>query len=128
MPNDPQEWVLLIEAYIWSDDYEEAYNVFQKAVAHFPNEWELYIYGGVACSSLEKYDEAFKLWDKAGELGTDFFDEYYCKAICYRDIGEYEKAYNIYSELSEKLRQNNYDEEAEMAEREAEKTKLKSMS
>ena len=64
-------------------------------------------------------------WNKAGEIGTDFYDECYCKASCYDGMGEYEKAYSSYRELAKKLRQDYYDIEAEMAEEEAEKIRQK---
>lgn len=123
--NDPQEWVLLMEAYILANQYENAYAVFLEATEKFPENWTFYIHGGDICQALKKYDEAFQYWDKAGELGTDFYDEYYCKASCYDDMGEYEKAYHTYLELADQLRRNGYDVETEMAEAEAEKIKRK---
>ncbi len=115
-PDNPKEWDLLIEAYLDAHKYEEAYEWFQKASARFPDEWVLYIHGGEACDHLEKYDEAFALWDKAGELGTYFWDELYCKASCYEKLGNYEKALEIRRGISEHLRANGYDVEAEMNE------------
>lgn len=127
-PNDPQEWLFLIEAYILAGNHEEAYAVFRNAIKKFPDNWTLYIHGGDICQALKKYDEAFQYWDKAGELGTDFYDEYYCKASGYADLGDYEKAYHIYMELADKLRRDNYDVEAEMAEDEAKEIMLKMKS
>ena len=124
-PGDPQEWILLIEAHIRANEYEEAYSIFKKASRNFPENWVLYIHGGDICKALKKYDEAFEYWDRAGELGTDFYDEYYCKAGCYSDMDKYEKACDIYLELADKLRRDGYDVEAEMAETEAVKLRLK---
>ena len=124
-PNDPQAWEFLIEAHILAEDYEEAYAVFKKAVQKFPNNWVFYIHGGDICSSLKKYDEAFEHWDKAGTLGTDFYDEYYCKAYGYEAMGEYEKAYQTFLELADLLRRDSYDVEADMAVEDAQKIKLK---
>ncbi len=115
-PDNPQEWDLLIEAYLDAHRYEEAYEWFKKASARFPEEWVLYIHGGEACEHLKRYDEAFAHWEKAGELGTYFWDELYCMANCYEKIGEYEKALAIRREISEHLRANGYDVEAEMNE------------
>lgn len=127
-PNEPREWMFLIEAYILAENYEEAYSVFRKAIEKFPDNWTLYIHGGDICKALKKYEEAYAYWDKAGELGTDFYDEYYCKAYCYEDMGEYEKSYQTFMELSELLRQANYDVEAEMAEEDGKKVRLKMRS
>ena len=118
-PNEPLEYLFLIELYYWLENYEEAYQIYLKALKRFPDNWRVYIYGGDVYEALKNYDEAFKCWDKAGELGTDFYEEYYSKASCYADIGEYKKAYHLYMELAEKLRQDNYDVEAEIAEKDA---------
>lgn len=126
--NNPREWSYLIEAHIQAEDYKEAYSVFKKAVERFPNDWILYIHGGDICRRLERYEEAFVCWDKAGELGTDFYDEYYCRAYCYEDMGEYEKAYQTFLELADLLRGDDYDVEAEMAIEDAQKIKAKMQS
>ncbi len=115
--DDPEEWVYLLEAYINGKRYEEALSCFEKAIEKFPENWLLYIHGGDVCQYLKKYDEAFSYWEKAGELGTYFHDELYCMACCYDEIGEYEKAYALYMEISEKLHNEHYHEEAEMAEK-----------
>lgn len=124
-PDNHMEVHLLIEAYIWAKEYKEAYSVFQKAIQQFPDNWVFYILGGEICSELKMYDDAFMYWNKAGELGTYFYDECYCMAACYNEMGEYEKAYNSYMELADKLRSDHYDVEAEMAEEEAKQIKLK---
>ncbi|MBQ7360198.1 MAG: helix-turn-helix domain-containing protein [Lachnospiraceae bacterium] len=120
-PNNVNEWIFLIEAYIYDKNYAEAYSVFCKAIERFPDNWTLFIHGGEICQALKKYDEAFSYWDKAGELGTDFFDEYYCKAFCYEDMGEYEKSYETYLKLAKLLRDSHYDVEADMAEEDGQK-------
>ncbi len=118
-PDDVNEYCLLLAAYIFAERYEEAYKEFQKAVAKFPDEWELYIHGGDICKKLKKYDEAFKYWDKAEELGTTFMDGKYAKASCYEDLGEYENAYKAWSEVAEILLSKGYDVEAEMPKNQA---------
>ena len=50
----------------------------------------MYIHGGDIAKKLKKYDEALKCYDKAGEIGTYFCDELYCKASLYEDLGNYE--------------------------------------
>ena len=115
-PDNVLEWSLLIEVYIDAHRYEEAHERFQKASARFPEEWILYMHGGDICERLGNYDEAFAMWDKAGELGTYFWDELYSKSFCYEKLGEYEKALEIRREISENLRANGYDVEAEMNE------------
>ena len=116
---------LLVNTYILSKNYEEGYKVFLSSVKKFPESWRLYIYGGTLCELLGRYDEAFELWDRAGEIGTYFHDELYCKASCYEDMGEIERAYELYIEIAGKLRADSFDVEADMADREAERIKTK---
>ena len=59
------------------DKIGEAYECFLKAVEKFPDAWELYIHGGEVCGKLEKYDEAIQYFDRAGAIGTPFYDELY---------------------------------------------------
>lgn len=124
-PGNPVEWMLLIEAYMLAEDYEEAYSVFRSAIEKFPDHYPLYIHGGDICKCLRRYDEAFSHWDKAGTLGTAFYDEYYCRAYCYEDMGEYEKAYQTFMALAQLLRQAHYDVEADMAEEDGRKVRRK---
>ena len=123
--NDQKEWEFLVEAYLIANDFENAFDVYKKAIKRFPESWKLYIYGGEIYEHMQKYEDAFKCWDKAGEIGTYFYDEYYCKACCYNDMGEYSKAFETYMEISEKLRRDGYDVEADMAISYAEQIKAK---
>ncbi|MBQ3527311.1 MAG: helix-turn-helix domain-containing protein [Clostridia bacterium] len=118
-PDDANEWEFLVEAYLIARDYEKAFDVYKEAILRFPESWRLCFYGGEIYEHRGEYDVALGCYDKAGELGTCFYDEYYAKASLYNDIGEYEKAYETYTELSEKLLGDGYDEEAEMAKNEA---------
>ncbi len=104
---------------------EEAYKCFLKAVEKFPDTWELYIHGGEVCGKLEKYDEAIQYFDRAGAIGTPFYDELYCKAMLYEKIGKGRDAYRLYQEIAEKLRKNGFDVEADMAEESAKRLDMK---
>lgn len=119
-PDEVQEYCLLIAAYAFAGYHAQAYDEFKKVVRKFPDKWELYIHGGDICARMKKYDEAFRCWDKAEELGTTFMDGKYQKASCYEYLGEYEKAYKIWCEIAEKLVSGGYDVEAEMPKRQAE--------
>lgn len=114
-----KETNLLIISYIYADKLSEAYDCFLNAKERFPNDWELYIHGGEICAKLKKYNEAIEYFDMAGTIGTDFYDELYCKAMLYEKIGNFENAHKLYMEIAEKLRKNGFDVEAEMAEENA---------
>lgn len=116
---EAEDWDLLLHARILTENYEEGYRAFLHAIRIWPNNWPLYIHGGEICQALKKYDEAFGYWDKAGKIGTYFHDEVYCKAYCYEDMGEFDKAARILFDLADTLRREHYDVEAEMAEEDA---------
>ena len=118
--NDPRAWQLYMETLIHSKQYAAAYDCFVEAVTQFPEDWILYILGGDICSNLEKNEEAMRYYDKAGQIGTYFCDEKYCKACLYEDLGEIEKAAQEYMEIAQILQSRGFDVEAEMAQQEAE--------
>ena len=64
---------------------------------------------------MKKYDEALVWLKKAEKLGTYFCDEKYSIAMCYRELGRFKDAYNIYFEIADIHRKNGYDVEAEQA-------------
>lgn len=119
--NDPRAWQLYIETLIGAEDFEKAYDRFCEAVRLFSEDWILYILGGDICAKLKKYDEAMGYYDKAGQLGTYFCDEKYCKACLYEDLGDNEKAAREYEEIAKLLLGRGYDVEAEMAQQEADR-------
>ncbi len=124
-PDNVKEWSLLLAAYMYAVRYEEAYEEVKKAVAKFPEEWELRIDGGDIAKKLKKYDEAMEHYNKAGEIGSYFCDELYCKASLYEELGEYEKSVEMYMKIADILRQRGYDVEADMAEKDAEEVRRK---
>lgn len=118
-PNSAKERCLLLAAYMFADYYETAYKEFISSIDLFPNEWELYIHGGDICKKLHRYDEAFKYWDKAEEIGTTFLDGKYSKAFCYEELEQYDKAYNLWNEIANELKKNGFDIEAKLPENNA---------
>ena len=112
---DEREWILLIEAYGYAEQYEKALSVCQEAIKRFPDSWEIYICAGIICSDMEKYEEAIAYYKKAGQIGTCFCDEKYLIASCYRKLKKFKEAYKVYLEIAEIHRKNGYDVEAEQA-------------
>lgn len=124
-PDNPRDADNLIVALDFAKKYDEAYAVFKEAIKKFPNDWRMYIHGGDICNLLEKYDEALVYYDRAGEIGTYFCDELYCKASLYEKLGDYEKSHDMYMEIADILRRRGYDVEADMAEESAKEVKNK---
>ena len=85
----------------------------------------MYIHGGDISKKLGKDDEALEYYDRAGEIGTYFCDELYCKASLFEDLGDYEKSGEMYMKIADTLRQRGYDVEADMAEESAKEVKKK---
>ena len=85
----------------------------------------MYIHGGDIAKKLKKYDEALEYYNKAGEIGTYFCDELYCKAGLYEDIGDLTNAREQYLKIAENLRSRGYDVEADAAEKDAYELKQK---
>ncbi len=112
---DEREWCLLIDAYQMAKQYEKALSVCKEAMQKFPDNWELYCRAGHILENMEKYNEAIEFLEKAGEIGTYFCDEKYSIAMCYRKLGKFKEAYQIYFEIADIHRKNGYDVEAEQA-------------
>ena len=98
---EPEEWICLVAAYSYAGEYDNAYIWFQKALQKFPNTATLYAYGGDICKKQGKIEEAFRHWNKALELDTSISAAKYSKGFCYEDMGEWEKAYEVWCEIAE---------------------------
>lgn len=112
---DEREWFLLIEAYENAHQYEKALAVCTEALQKFPDNWELCVSMGDIYYWMENYEESIVWLEKAGKIGTCFCDEKYDIALCYRKLGKFKEAYNVYLEIADIHRKNGYDVEAEQA-------------
>ncbi len=114
-----QEWICLIAAYRYNGFEQEAYSYFKKAILKYPDNAILYVYGGDACKNLKLYDKAFEYWNKAIELDSSVIAAKYSIADCYKELGELEKATDMYKEIAKELNDEGYDIEAEFPQKEA---------
>ena len=112
---DEREWILLLEAYEKTKQYEKAFSVCQEALGKYPDSWELYCNAGSLCEDMGKYEEAIVYLEKAGGIGTCFCDEKYLLASCYQKLERFNEAYQTYLEIADIHRKNGYDIEAEQA-------------
>ena len=85
----------------------------------------LYVWVGDICRKLQKYDEAFRCWDKALELNSMYLDAKYSKAFCYEELGDYQNAYLVWSEITDALDKEGLEYEAQDARNNMEKIQRK---
>lgn len=122
-----EDWICLIAAYRYHGEEESAYEWFLKAIAKFPEKAALYVYGGDACKKLGRYEQAFSHWDNALQIDPSFHDAKYSKGFCYEELGDFQKAYDIWCEIAEELKTTGYEIEEKYPIELAEKCKEKLM-
>ncbi len=108
-----QEWICLIQAYAFAEENEVALQWAKKAEAKFPENTSLHIYMGDLYRSLKQYEEAFFHWRRAKELEPNWLDSTYSMGFCYEELGDYEKAYEMYCDIVDNLTSRGF--EAEVA-------------
>lgn len=98
-----QEWICLIGAYQLGQEPEKALELAEKAEKVFPESVHLHICLGDLCRSLKRYEEAFRHWRRALELEPEWLDSAYSMAMCYEELGEYEKAAMAWEKIADHL-------------------------
>ncbi len=102
-PCDERLWLLCTAAHEFAGEYDAAYTVVIKGLEHFPEKAALYAHAGDICRNLKRYDEAFAHWQKALELDSERLDAVYSQGFCYEELGQYRKAYTVWTELVREL-------------------------
>lgn len=113
-PNNPEEAACLISAYFDAKQYAKVYEFYQKVIVKFPNEYTLHVYGGDACKELKNYEQAFACWEKALALNTRWYDVKYSMAFCHEEMGEYQKAYDMWICIAEEGERDGFEIESKM--------------
>ncbi len=108
-----EEWICLIQSYTYAEENETALHWAKKAEAKFPENTSLHIYMGDLYRSLKQYEEAFFHWRRAKELEPSWLDSTYSMGFCYEELGDYEKAYEMYCDIVDNLTSRGF--EAEVA-------------
>lgn len=109
-----QEWICLIQAYSFEEDYDAAWEWVRKAEARFPESATLHIYAGDLLRSMKRYDEAFPHWKRALEMEPQWCDAAYSMGFCYEELGEYVKAYEVWTQIADGLEQRGFDAEVQL--------------
>lgn len=102
-PADVQLWCLCVNAHYLAGENERALELAQIALVRFPNNAVLNLHAGDICRVLERCDEAFEYWKRARELDKTLLDVFYSMGFCYEEMGEYSKAYQVWSDLHKEL-------------------------
>ena len=106
-----EEWVCLIQAYSFGEDYEAAWKWVKKAEERFPESATLHIYTGDLLRAMKCYDEAFVHWRRALEMEPQWCDAAYAMASCYEEMGDYAKASQVYDGIADGLEQRGFEAE-----------------
>jgi len=120
-PENAEEYICLAAALFNAKQYEGCYKTAKDAIVKFPKEAILYGFAGDACRELKQYEEAFSYWEKHLELDSTWLDSYFSMGFCYEEIGEYKKAYEVWTTVSKILTQRGLIVEAEWPQEMAEK-------
>ena len=112
--NDLQEWVCLIQAYSFAEDYDAAWEWIKKAEAKFPESAMLHIYSGDLLRSMKRYDEAFRHWKRALEMEPQWLAAAFSMASCYEELGDYAKAYEVYNHIADNLESRGFEIEVNL--------------
>lgn len=109
--NELQEWICLIQAYSFAEEYDAAWQWIKKAESKFPESATLHIYTGDLLRSMKRYDEAFPHWKRALEMEPEWCDAAYSMAFCYEEMGDYAKACEVYSQIADNLESRGFEAE-----------------
>ena len=123
--NNLQEWICLIQAYSFAEDYDAAWEWVQKAETTFPESAMLHIYAGDLLRSMRRYDEAFPHWKRALEMEPEWCDAAFSMGFCYEELGEYAKAYEVWTQLADGLEQRGFESEVTLPRSQAHKCREK---
>lgn len=106
-----EEWIGLIQAYSFAEDFNAAWKWVNKAETEFPESATLHIYAGNLLRSMKRYDEAFPHWKRALEMEPEWCDAAYSMAECYEELGDFANAYEVYTEIADNLERRGFEAE-----------------
>lgn len=119
-PNNIQHYVALSLAYNFSKDYDKAWHIIESGLKIDANNALLLTFAGDICKCLGKYDDAIAYWDKSFKIDNEIPDNLFSKAFLYRELGEKEKAIEMWKEIIRWLEQRGYDVDVKWANKELE--------
>ena len=111
---DLNEWICLIQAYTFAQDYDAAWGWVQKAEAKFPESAILHIYAGDLLRDMKRYSEAFPHWQRALEMEPQWCDAAYSMASCYEELGDWTNACAVYTQIADSLERRGFEAEVDL--------------
>lgn len=101
--SDVRRWLLCVTAHHFAGEDERALELVKGALSRFPGNALLHIHAGDICRELKLYEEAFDYWRRAKELDKEPLDPDFSMGFCYEEMGQYERAYQVWRELRQEL-------------------------
>ena len=110
-PNPEKSRVYLDKGidYLYTSQFDEAIEYFDKAIRYDESNFEAYFYRGCAYSNNFNNDMAVKDWNKAIEIKQDYPDPYFNIGLLYRRNNDYSMAC-YYFKLAEKYGRQNMED------------------
>lgn len=124
-PSDVWRWCMCAAAHYCAGSVERALEVSLQGMDRFADNVSLHIYAGDACRELKRYEEAFRYWHRARELDRTYLDADFSMAFCYEELGQYEQAFCMWTDLHQELIRRGLTVEAEFPARQAENCRQK---
>ena len=119
-PGNRRLWLLSTTSWEFAGEPERALKTALEGLERFPNQVGLMVHAGDICRMLGRYDEAFGWWDRALELDRTYLDAAYSKGLCCEELGCWEEAYRVWTELVRELDHRGMVMEREFPARQAE--------
>lgn len=120
-PDNAAARVDLAHALFFGGQAERCLQVCEEALLTFPEEGMLHVYAGDACRELKRYEDAFPHWEAAVRLDDKFLDALYSMAFCRGDLGQFDKAADIWEDIAHRLDARGLEIEAQWPRNMAEK-------
>ena len=110
--HDPEKSRLYFDKgmdYLYTSQFDEAIELFDKAIKYDENNYEAYYYRGCAYSNNFNTEQAFRDWNRAIEIKNDYADPYFNIGLVYRRNNDQSMAC-YYFKLAEKYGRQNMED------------------
>lgn len=110
-PTDVYCHINLIVAYLYAGENTKALDIFLAAEKLFSDQALLYAYGGDIYKRLHMWEQAFECWNKSLTLDPEITSPMWAKAMCYEELGDFRKAYDVWCEIIHWLEERGFEKE-----------------